>query len=152
VVTLALLALVQDRLGASFSLAAALGLMLFLVEPATGTLFPAPHTAGMGPARVLGAGAAITIVFLYLGHLILPSPVKEVFLAEVAGKQAALKIADDAALDRSLYLLPPFILAYFHHDSVPVGTARHYERFEPGLSFNDSFKLPNRFVDGYVQP
>lgn len=148
VITLSLIFLTLDRVGASFSFCLPLGLLLIFVGPsqeqeAAADARRCDTTANAGAATLV----TVAIAFLYLGSHVMPSPARDTFRSTVEGRSAALKLSDDPHLGLSLYLFPRGHLGYAVLDHVPIGAVRRYDRLEPGNLYNDSFSEPNRFVE-----
>lgn len=105
-------------------------------------LYAAPLWVVLDPAPVLWertrrtaaagiAGLAVVVVLvLTTANALVPTPMKAVYRAEVMGRSAAIKIAEDRRLDRSLYFSGHREMLYTRRDGEPVGTVRRYRAFD----------------------
>lgn len=97
------------------------------------TLFDPPAVAWDGLRRGMAmavAGVAILAVLVLVGaNGLVPTPMKTVYRTEVMGRSAAIKIAEDGRLDRSLYFSGNREILYTRADGLPVGTVRRYRSF-----------------------
>ncbi len=138
-----------ERFAATFSFTLYLGLALLITESRR---LPKDkkQEATNGLTRLASCVIA-AVAFLYIGSHILPSNLRSAYLRDVQGKDAAIKLSDDAQLDRSLYCVTnasrEWYLIYTRHDSLPLGTVRNYRALTSNTTFNDSFMAPNSFVD-----
>lgn len=123
----------------------------------------APRAWTLSRRRVAGvvAGAAgLTVLTLCAAGFLVPTAMKALYRSEVAGRNAAIKLSEDAALDRALYYSGAREILYTRADGVPVGTVRRFSAFEnpngligdpdqlDGLrGFNALFNTPGRFID-----
>lgn len=96
-----------------------------------------------------GFSAALLVLFalLYSAWWWWPSALRRTYLAEVDGRNAAMKISDDPTLDRSLYFTSSHVPVYTRSDSLPIGAVRRDATLaEPGRFANESFTKPNAFI------
>lgn len=97
------------------------------------TLFDPPAVAWDGLRRGMAAavaGIAILAVLVLVGaNGLVATPMKAVYRTEVMGRSAAIKIAEDGRLDRSLYFSGNREILYTRADGLPVGTVRRYRSF-----------------------
>jgi len=143
---LSMLGLASDRLAGSFAILLWVGVALLLIEArADPTDERAPPLAvGIGVPAAVGAA----VLFLYAGSFVVPSPIRDGYLGEVHGKPGmAIKIADDARIDRSLYLISDRRMIYTRHDAADIGAVRKYGKLANDRWGNLSFVDPNAFVD-----
>lgn len=135
-----------DRLAHTFEFTLVLGIGLLAMMPARGT-----DEAGIGPAisqPALAAAIGLALSFLYCGNLVLGSDMRNVYLRDVyRHHNAAMKIGDDPAIDRSLYYTADRRLVYTRHDDLALGAVRTYRALATDASFNASFMRPNAFQD-----
>lgn len=136
-----------DRLQHTFSFALYVGLGLLLME----TAHPALPRAGraLGAMRqAIPAAAALAIVFLYLGNSVLPSSMRQTYESEVRGRaDVAIKLGEDARIDRSLYYTGQRALFYTADDVLAVGCVRKFGKLASDRTGNVSFVQPNAFAD-----
>jgi len=131
-----------DRYASTFDFLLYLGVALCALD--TRGDLPATHAV---PRRLACTALALT-AFLYVGSSVLPSTLRDTYRVNVAGRAAALKIADDPAIDRSIYLTGARELVYTHHDHLHVGDVRRFTSLaSPGVIENASYREPNAFVD-----
>lgn len=97
------------------------------------TLFDPPAVAWDGLRRAMAAAVAgvaiLTVLVLVGANGLVPTPMKTVYRTEVMGRSAAIKIAEDGRLDRSLYFSGNREILYTRADGLPVGTVRRYRSF-----------------------
>jgi hypothetical protein len=88
------------------------------------------------------------IVFLYIGSFLLPSRLRDVYREQVHMQpRVALKLSDDARIDRSLYYLGSREFVYTRSDAAERGTVRAYRALSNSQLANESFVQPNAFLD-----
>ena len=137
---------------ATYSFALPLGLLAFVIgnEPSAPQL--SSRFDMRWGRRVTGGGIA-ALVFFYFAVWIWPSTWRLTFESDVVGKKAALKVLDNAAVDRSgYYVFVPNArgtrgagaLIYTKRDEFPVGSVRRYERLMNDQAFIGSFWSPTR--------
>jgi hypothetical protein len=103
---------------------------------------------------------AVGILVLLAAGFVLPTPMKALYRAEAMGKPAAIKVSEDAALDRAVYFSGGREVLFTRADGLPVGTLRSTIGFEnpngsigipeeiDGLrAFNALFQNPGRFAE-----
>jgi hypothetical protein len=96
----------------------------------------------------LPVAVAAVVAILYLGSFVIPSATRETYLREVHGKPGmALKIGDDARIDRSLYYLGSRQFVYTRSDELEIGAVRRARGLATSSTSNPTFKAPNAFVD-----
>lgn len=120
---------------------------------------------GPGEARrsrmsgVYAGAVASLLAVLYGANFLLDPPMRQTYLSEVAGRQAAIKISADRLLDRSVYFSGGRDVLFTHYDPAPIGSVVFYEAFEnptgktgePGRIsgarvYNALFENPGRFI------
>jgi len=144
---LCLIGLPMDRLQSTFSFMLYLGTALLLTETYNNrnSYAEASKNSGVPLAwAIMGA-----IVFLYAGNFVFPSKLRQTFLSEVYGRpMSAIKLSDDARMDRSLYYTGVRQLIYTHHDQLSIGATRNYRKLAlESISFHASFLKPNAFLE-----
>jgi hypothetical protein len=88
------------------------------------------------------------IAALYTSWMWWPSALRSLYLTEVHGRSAAIKISEDERIDRGLYFTGEGTLVYTRSDGIPNGTVRRYRTLKyPGREWNESFVQPNIFVE-----
>jgi hypothetical protein len=133
----------HERISGTFSFLIYLAAILLLL----------PHFSPVIPQnlrslRLLSVATLAVIVTLYTAVFWWPSALPNTFAKNVQSRLAAMKLSDDAALDRSLYINGDRNLFYTRVDGVPVGGVRPYgELRHPDRLWNDSFLKPNEFVN-----
>lgn len=130
-----------DRITATYSFALPLGLLAFVIGNETS---PPHHSNGFDLrwGRRAAAGGTAAVVFFYFAVWFWPSTWRSTFESDVVGKKAALKVLDDAAVDRSGYYVGGALI-YTKRDEFPVGSVRRYERLMNDRAFIESFFEPN---------
>jgi len=135
-----------DRLQSTFSFTLYLGTALLIMDARAqhGTEVEAARPA----AALLPCAVLVSILFLYAGNFLAPSELRSTYRQEVYGRRAAIKISDDASLDRSLYYSGDRQLIYTRHDQLAVGAVRNYRKLalEENVG-NASFLKPNAFAE-----
>lgn len=133
-----------DRIAFTYSYLLPFGIALAFAST------PGPQAVIASPCVTLRIGAQGTIavlIALYTAVFWFPSELRSVFEREVKGRKAALKITEDADLDRSLYFTGSGELVYTPGDGHRVGSARTFSGFVSDSMGNESFLRPNRFRD-----
>jgi hypothetical protein len=141
-VFLCLASLFEDRLQHTFAFMLPLGIALLAVDTSQDDAAPWPA----GRTSVAVAIASLILV-LYTAAFVPGGEVRQRYIEEVLNKQAALKISDDARIDRSLYYSGNRDVFYTRYDNVPIGTVRRYRGLASNASGNVSFLNPNSFLD-----
>lgn len=131
-----------ERLAATMSFLLYLGLFLVVADCAAPDAAPA---TARKPSPSLAA-AACAVVALYAASPLFDSGLRQAYRAQVDGRPAALKLADEPRLDRSLYFGGDRTLFHTRRDAVPVGAVRTFRSLD-GPRFNESYEHPARFVD-----
>jgi len=141
---LTLLGVQSDRYEATFAFLLYLGVALLALEPTR----PISASRARPVLTYTAAAAMACAAFLYMGQALLPSSLRTTYQHLVQGRTAALKIADDGRLDRSLYYTGAHELVYTRRDDRAVGTVRPFRSLmQPGVIENESFRNPNAFVE-----
>jgi hypothetical protein len=135
-----------DRIQSTFSFTLYLGTALLIMDACArhGSELEATRPA----APLLACTVLVSILFLYVGNFLAPSELRNTYRQDVYARQVAIKISDDARLDRSLYYTGDLQIIYTRHDQLPVGTVRNYRKLASEDSVgNASFLTPNAFVE-----
>lgn len=133
-----------DRYVTTFSFTLPIGLALLIIETRV-TNKPLPQSGSAVNAVAFALIAALA--FLYLGSFLLTSDLRTVYTTQVYGRAGtALKISDDARIDRSLYYTGDRQLIYTRYDGAPIGSVRRYQHLLNRQSANNSFLAPNGFI------
>lgn len=151
---LTLIGLTFDRLQSTFSFLLYLGVALLITESYSSLAPVAGNQKNAGES--LSWGVLVTIIFLYAGNFLFSSNLRNTYKREVYGHHIAMKLSDDASLDRSLYYTGDRKIIYTHYDELPIGAVRGYSRLALDtiidncpLNFNGngSYLHPNTFVE-----
>ncbi len=143
-----------DRLIVTFAFALHLAFLLTLIESLGQPATPAGAT-NVSPDRLTIGTLLLLIAFLYTGNNLVDLPrkveLKRRFKNEVYQRQAAIKIASERRLDRSLYQLGDGNLVYTRYDQASIGSVIQYSYMigadgRPAVFANDSLNRPARFV------
>ena len=94
----------------------------------------------------LSGTTAAAVLFLYSATWF-QTGLRRIYDQQVRGRQAALKISNDPALNRSLYYTGDRQLLYTFYDPAPVRSVRVYTGMDFKGSSNISFEEPGRFID-----
>lgn len=118
-----------DRILSSFVFCPYAAVLWLLVEPgASGE--PSPEAPAPLMVERLGAlAAAAAAAALYLVNPLVDTPLKRLYAERVAGRPMAMKVSQDAGLDRSLYYGGGTELLYTRADDRPIGTVRPLAAF-----------------------
>ena len=138
-----------DRIVTTISFLFYLGVFSFFA----GTADQSPD-AGPGSGRdwnIIGLNAlslatAAAILFLYSATWF-ETETRRIYDQQVRGRQAALKISNDPALNRSLYYTGDRQLLYTFYDPAPIHSIRTYSALDFKGSANISFEEPGRFIE-----
>lgn len=136
-----------DRLQGTFSFTLYLAIGLLLAETRlTRVAIAGDRRFTTAPLTV---AVLLAVVFLYTANLVVPSELSVVYRRDVYTKPGiAMKISDDARVDRSLYLTGDRRLFYTTHDELSVGSVRRFRNLASEAHVgNDSFLHPNAFVE-----
>lgn len=138
-----------ERLPATYSFLLYLGAALAVAETVRPSDLP---TASVGRWPVPITWVVLSAVaFLYGGDYLssATSSLRRTYLEEVHGHPAtAMKLSDDARIDRSLYYTGDRTPVYTRYDGLPIGTVRKYRRLaEESNVSNSSFLTPNAFLE-----
>ena len=132
------------RLSATFSFTLPLGILFFVAEDALATR----SYSGLLASEASSLANSLIILFLYLGTFWIPSRLKATFHDRVAGRQAAIKIANSNTLDRSLFYTGKEELYYTHYNPSPIGTVITYSKVDaPDGPGNPTLKNPAKFEE-----
>jgi hypothetical protein len=132
-----------DRISGTFSFLIYLSAILLLLPH-----FSPAIPQNLRSLRLLSVGTLAVIVTLYTAVFWWPATLPNTFAKDVQSRLAAMKLSDDAVLDRSLYINGDRNLFYTPADGVPIGSVRPYRGLRyPDRFWNDSFLKPNEFVN-----
>ena len=124
-----------------------LGIALLVLDEPAERVAAGPGIASPVALNALGAATAALVLFLYLGASVFPSEMRRTYLREVNGRMnAAIKVSDDPAIDRSLYYSGKRNVFYTRKDGLPIGAVRTFDSLGTRAIGNDSFVRPNFFV------
>ena len=79
------------------------------------------------PLKALSWALAGTIVCLYVGFLVVPRSIQTVFRTEVLSQSAAMKLAGDKRIDRSLYINGDGVTFFTRWDDEPLSSVVRYK-------------------------
>ena len=132
------------RTAGTYTFLLPLGVLAAVVEE------PLDHEPGgyHGAQDIFACLCMAAVIVLYTAVFTIPTEAKRRYQAEVAGKSAAIKVANssDPARNRSLYYFGDGRLLYTYYDGAPLWSVRTFTRIEPAKSDpNTSYKTPIRF-------
>ncbi len=129
------------RISETFAFLVYLSTILLLIPR-----FPSLLTPSLRSLRIPALATLTIIVTMYTAVLWWPATLPRTFARDVKSRSAAMKLSEDAALNRSLYINGDRDMFYTLSDNVPIGSVRPYQVLRyPGLLWNDSFLKPNEF-------
>jgi hypothetical protein len=136
-----------QRIALTFSFLFHIGAVLLIIRPFETTHESQERVSPHASSR-LAWSVLFVVAGLYTCWAWWPSDWRTQFSHEVEGRDAAIKVSDDRALDRSLYFTGRHALVYTFSDTLPVGSVRRYIRLrDPTRSWNESFTHPNGFLE-----
>lgn len=132
-----------ERVSATFSFLVYLSAILLLIPDFSPAIAPS-----VSSLRLLTVGTLTMVVTLYTAVFWWPAELPKTFARDVQSRSAAMKLSDDASVNRALYINGDRNMFYTPFDGAPIGSVRPYRELRYGdRLWNNSFLKPNEFVD-----